>query len=305
MSELSKTVAKRKGNSVWDSSSACLHGEEEQGLWLVVRRIDFDLDVVLWLARSVLQSIIQIGYSSNTLAPVLPTSTISGSAAAAAAQVPPRLQDTALLILKHNPPTKQALLQSTRISSLSIVTGLGHGVGAGSGTGTATNPIKLNTLNSLNSAVTDERYHRSILHQYNQQPLYFGNISTTPLENTSISCALPSPSSPPIGGTRFRSARADQPTVVAGKTLSRIFDEKANVNANLNAKFSPTFSQTLKFRSNYLQQQQSSSTKYLSGSRYFDSCEERAQQDFLSLSLSPPLNRRREMPALRGPFVSL
>lgn len=29
------------------------------------------------------------------------------------------------------------------------------------------------------------------------------------------------------------------------------------------------------------------------------------QQDFLSLSLSPPLNRRREMPALRGPFISL
>ncbi|GAB0095633.1 hypothetical protein DMENIID0001_110340 [Sergentomyia squamirostris] len=29
------------------------------------------------------------------------------------------------------------------------------------------------------------------------------------------------------------------------------------------------------------------------------------QQDFLSLSLSPPLNRRRDMPALRGPFVSL
>ena len=30
-----------------------------------------------------------------------------------------------------------------------------------------------------------------------------------------------------------------------------------------------------------------------------------ATHEFLSLSLSPPLNRRREMPALRGPFVSL
>lgn len=30
-----------------------------------------------------------------------------------------------------------------------------------------------------------------------------------------------------------------------------------------------------------------------------------ATQDFLSLSLSPPICRRREMPALRGPFVSL
>ncbi|EDW31143.1 GL20795 [Drosophila persimilis] len=29
--------------------------------------------------------------------------------------------------------------------------------------------------------------------------------------------------------------------------------------------------------------------------------EDKAQQDFLSLSLSPPLNRRRDMPALRGP----
>lgn len=29
------------------------------------------------------------------------------------------------------------------------------------------------------------------------------------------------------------------------------------------------------------------------------------QTEFLSLSLSPPLNRRRDMPALRGPFVSL
>ncbi|KAL9902655.1 serine-arginine protein kinase at 79D isoform 1-T1 [Glossina fuscipes fuscipes] len=33
--------------------------------------------------------------------------------------------------------------------------------------------------------------------------------------------------------------------------------------------------------------------------------EDKAQQDFLSLSLSPPLNRRRDMPALRGPYVSL
>ncbi|KAI9588358.1 hypothetical protein GQX74_004203 [Glossina fuscipes] len=30
--------------------------------------------------------------------------------------------------------------------------------------------------------------------------------------------------------------------------------------------------------------------------------EDKAQQDFLSLSLSPPLNRRRDMPALRGPY---
>lgn len=33
--------------------------------------------------------------------------------------------------------------------------------------------------------------------------------------------------------------------------------------------------------------------------------DDKTQQDFLSLSLSPPLNRRRDMPALRGPFVSL
>jgi len=35
------------------------------------------------------------------------------------------------------------------------------------------------------------------------------------------------------------------------------------------------------------------------------SINKKIQQEFLSLSLSPPLNRRREMPALRGGFVSL
>lgn len=37
----------------------------------------------------------------------------------------------------------------------------------------------------------------------------------------------------------------------------------------------------------------------------FHSNKKKLQHDFLSLSLSPPLNRRREMPALRGLFISL
>ncbi|XP_017842750.1 SRSF protein kinase 3 isoform X4 [Drosophila busckii] len=61
----------------------------------------------------------------------------------------------------------------------------------------------------------------------------------------------------------------------------------------------------LSYRDDFLQQ-----IGYLPTTRIYSTPtslvdEDRAQQDFLSLSLSPPLNRRRDMPALRGPFVSL
>ncbi|XP_032574886.1 SRSF protein kinase 2 isoform X1 [Drosophila sechellia] len=61
----------------------------------------------------------------------------------------------------------------------------------------------------------------------------------------------------------------------------------------------------LSYRDDFLQQ-----IGYLPTTRIYSTPtsivdEDKAQQDFLSLSLSPPLNRRRDMPALRGPFVSL
>ncbi|KAH8270587.1 hypothetical protein KR018_012075, partial [Drosophila ironensis] len=61
----------------------------------------------------------------------------------------------------------------------------------------------------------------------------------------------------------------------------------------------------LSYRDDFLQQ-----IGYLPTTRIYSNPtsivdEDKAQQDFLSLSLSPPLNRRRDMPALRGPFVSL
>ncbi|KAH8335121.1 hypothetical protein KR074_009788 [Drosophila pseudoananassae] len=61
----------------------------------------------------------------------------------------------------------------------------------------------------------------------------------------------------------------------------------------------------LSYRDDFLQQ-----IGYLPTTRIYSTPtsivdEDKAQQDFLSLSLSPPLNRRRDMPSLRGPFVSL
>ncbi|XP_037933155.1 SRSF protein kinase 3-like [Teleopsis dalmanni] len=58
----------------------------------------------------------------------------------------------------------------------------------------------------------------------------------------------------------------------------------------------------LTYRDDFLQQ-----IGYLPTTRIFSTSidEDKAQQDFLSLSLSPPLNRRRDMPALNRPFVSL
>lgn len=94
-----------------------------------------------------------------------------------------------------------------------------------------------------------------------------------------------------------------------GIGFRRSFDDKlTSISANILSQSQPRQTASLfplSYREDFLQQ-----IGYLPTTRIFAGTatsidEEKAQQDFLSLSLSPPLNRRRDMPALRGPFVSL
>ncbi|XP_055855059.1 SRSF protein kinase 3-like isoform X3 [Episyrphus balteatus] len=141
----------------------------------------------------------------------------------------------------------------------------------------------------------------------------------SPLQHSSVSClstssALTSISSPTSGATFLSELKSGMDAAahrhyIKGIGFRRSFDDKlTSISASILSQSQPRQTPSLfplSYREDFLQQ-----IGYLPTSRIYSGTsksidEEKAQQDFLSLSLSPPLNRRRDMPALRGPFVSL